>query len=174
MMDWDNTRIVFTKRTLIEFLRYVSNCYNTSETAEPETGQIHGNDGRHQLPQHPEVAQYDRVPSIPRTSSCHPDAQSTQPLASSRKMPPHSPLPQMRLLPPPPPRRSQVRPCKRSAPRPADLRCRRVRICLGLRRLQTHQTRAYRTRRRHARHLRALRQRRRPRRRATAPPAGSR
>ena len=23
MMDWDNTRIVFTKRTLIEFLRYV-------------------------------------------------------------------------------------------------------------------------------------------------------
>jgi hypothetical protein len=23
MMDWDNTRIVFTKRTLIEFLRHV-------------------------------------------------------------------------------------------------------------------------------------------------------
>lgn len=24
MMDWDNTSIVFTKRTLLEFLKYVS------------------------------------------------------------------------------------------------------------------------------------------------------
>ncbi|PSS22659.1 hypothetical protein PHLCEN_2v3025 [Hermanssonia centrifuga] len=30
MMDWDNTRIVFTKRTLIEFLKYTGTTVDTN------------------------------------------------------------------------------------------------------------------------------------------------
>lgn len=32
MMDWDSTRIVFTKRTLIEFLRYVTSLFTISRS----------------------------------------------------------------------------------------------------------------------------------------------
>lgn len=35
MMDWDNTRVVFTKRTLIEFLRYVPSRARASNHAVP-------------------------------------------------------------------------------------------------------------------------------------------